>query len=237
MPAPEPTHSLPPDGAAPHPPDHPTPGPDATPAEPSPPGGADPVELIVNAVALRFEAAWDAEYPPAVADFLPSEGPARAAAALELALIDRERRQAAGLVGNRAVAVAGTGSGPPGYELLEEVGRGGMGLVYRTRDTRLNRPVAVKVLQDKYAPRSVHARRFVGEARITAQLQHPGVPPVHEVGELPDGRPFLAMKLIQGRTLAEILDAGPADRGPLVAAFEGGVPGGRLRPRPRRDPP
>src|SRR5262249_15181745 len=49
------------------------------------------------------------------------------------------------------------------------------------------------------------ARRFLDEARLTAQLQHPGIPPVHDAGTLPDGRPFFAMKLIKGRTLATLL--------------------------------
>src|SRR5262245_53723616 len=109
---------------------------------------------------------------------------------------------------------------PPGYELLGEVGSGGMGIVFRARDTRLNRDVAVKVLQDKYAPGSMAARRFTEEAQITGQLQHPGIPPVHEVGTLSDGRPFLVMKLIKGRTLADILADGTSTRGNLVAAFE-----------------
>jgi tetratricopeptide (TPR) repeat protein len=64
----------------------------------------------------------------------------------------------------------------------------------------------------------------VEEARITAQLQHPGIPPVHEVGALPDGRPFLAMKLIRGHTLADLLRARPDpshDRGRFVSVFEG----------------
>src|SRR5262249_12996355 len=67
------------------------------------------------------------------------------------------------------------------------------------------------------------ARRFTDEAKITAQLQHPGVPAVYRVGALPDGRPFLAMKLIKGRTLAELLRERPdpaADRGRFVAIFE-----------------
>jgi tetratricopeptide (TPR) repeat protein len=95
-----------------------------------------------------------------------------------------------------------------------------MGVVYRGRDTDLNRDVAVKFLREKYAPHSLAARRFLDEARITGQLQHPGIPPVHEVGTLPDGRPFLVMKLIKGRTLDDILTDGSATRGFLVTAFE-----------------
>jgi serine/threonine protein kinase len=111
----------------------------------------------------------------------------------------------------------------PGYDLLGEVGRGGMGVVHRARDLSLDRDVAVKVLQDRFPADSPIARRFTDEARITAQLQHPGVPAVYRVGDLPDGRPFLAMKLIKGRTLADLLGErrGPAaDRGRFVAIFE-----------------
>ncbi len=110
--------------------------------------------------------------------------------------------------------------GPPGYDLLDMVGEGGMGSVYRARDQRLDRDVAVKLLHEKYNPTSLAARRFLDEARITAQLQHPGIPPVHEVGTLPDGRPFLAMKLIKGRTLAELLSKNTMSRGALLTAFE-----------------
>src|SRR5262249_44317268 len=111
----------------------------------------------------------------------------------------------------------------PGYELFGEVGRGGMGVVYRARDLSLDRDVAVKLLQDGYPADSPIARRFTDEAQITAQLQHPGVPAVYRVGALPDGRPFLAMKLIKGCTLAALLRERPdtaADRGRFVAIFE-----------------
>jgi WD40 repeat protein/serine/threonine protein kinase len=111
----------------------------------------------------------------------------------------------------------------PEYELLSEVGCGGMGVVYRARDLALDRDVAVKLLQDSYPADSPLARRFTDEARITAQLQHPGVPAVYRVGTLPDGRPFLAMKLIKGRTLAALLGERPdtsADPGRFVATFE-----------------
>jgi WD40 repeat protein len=116
-----------------------------------------------------------------------------------------------------------TPAGPPGYELLDEVGRGGMGVVYRARDVALDRDVAVKLLADRYPLDSPAAERFVNEARITGQLQHPGIPAVHQVGNLPDGRPFLAMKLIKGCTLETILKDRPepsAERGRLLAVFE-----------------
>src|SRR5215468_5753559 len=111
----------------------------------------------------------------------------------------------------------------PGYDLSGEVGRGGMGIVYRARDLPLDRDVAVKLLQDGHPADSPVARRFADEARITAQLQHPGIPPVHDLGTLPDGRPFLAMKLIKGSTLDHLLTARPDPahgRGRFVAAFE-----------------
>jgi serine/threonine protein kinase/F0F1-type ATP synthase delta subunit len=112
---------------------------------------------------------------------------------------------------------------PLGYELLDEIGHGGMGVVYRARDTALDRDVAVKLLAERYPADSLAAQRFLSEARITGQLQHPGIPAVHQVGALADGRPFLAMKLIKGNTLEDILKHRPdpaADRGRLLAIFE-----------------
>src|SRR5262245_32500263 len=91
------------------------------------------------------------------------------------------------------------------YRLLSEIGHGGMGIVFRGRDPALNRTLAIKVLIDKYRGHTDAERRFLEEVQVTAQLQHPGVPPVHEVGRLEDGRPFFAMKLVKGRTLAELL--------------------------------
>jgi serine/threonine protein kinase len=97
--------------------------------------------------------------------------------------------------------------GVPGYELGELLGRGGMGDVYRAPDLELDREVAVKILQEHYPPDSPAAARFLEEAKITAQLQHPGIPAIYRAARLPDGRPFLAMKLIKGRTLDELLFA------------------------------
>jgi WD40 repeat protein/serine/threonine protein kinase len=125
--------------------------------------------------------------------------------------------------GRAAAQTSAPPSGPPGYELLGEVGRGGMGVVHRARDLRLAREVAVKLLREDYPAGSAACARFLAEAQITGQLQHPGVPAVHELGALPDGRPFLAMKLVRGRTLRDLLNERPDpghERGRLVAAFE-----------------
>ena len=105
-----------------------------------------------------------------------------------------------------------------GYELGREIARGGMGVVYAARDLVLGREVAVKVMLPRMS-----AAEFVRESQIAAKLPHPGIPPVHALGALPDGRPFLAMKLIQGETLDKLLRARPdpsAERGRFVAAFE-----------------
>jgi len=82
-----------------------------------------------------------------------------------------------------------------------------MGVVLAARDIVLNREVAIKTLLPGISANAVAIRRFVEEARITARLPHPGIPPVHTFGTLVDGRPFLTMKLIKGRTLAAILAA------------------------------
>jgi tetratricopeptide (TPR) repeat protein len=112
---------------------------------------------------------------------------------------------------------------PVGYELLDEIGTGGMGVVYCAREVALNRHVALKILHPRYPTDGPAARRFVDEAGITGQLQHPGIPPIHQVGTLENGRPFLAMKLIRGSTLEDLLKARstPAeDRGRFLAVFE-----------------
>jgi len=94
---------------------------------------------------------------------------------------------------------------PNGFELIEEIGRGGMGIIYRAREFAFDRDIALKYLQPKYEVGSVNALRFLDEARITGQLQHPGIPAVHQVGTLSDGRPFLVMKLIKGFTLSDLI--------------------------------
>jgi tetratricopeptide (TPR) repeat protein len=93
------------------------------------------------------------------------------------------------------------------YRIEDEVGRGAMGVVLRAHDADFGRALAIKVLLPCHRGNAELERRFREEARLTGQLQHPGVPAAHEMGTLPDGRPFFALKLVQGRTLAELLAA------------------------------
>ncbi len=90
------------------------------------------------------------------------------------------------------------------YQLSGEIARGGMGAVLRGRDVDLGRDLAVKVLLEKYANRPDVARRFIEEAQIGGQLQHPGVVPVYDIGRFGD-RPFFTMKLVKGQTLSALL--------------------------------
>ena len=96
-----------------------------------------------------------------------------------------------------------------------------MGVIYRAMDSGLGREVAVKVPREWVGPNSAATRRFVDEARITGQLQHPGIPPVYDYGHLPDGRPWFAMKLIKGRTLEEIFREGEAPAEPRLKDEDG----------------
>jgi serine/threonine-protein kinase len=90
------------------------------------------------------------------------------------------------------------------YQLQGEIARGGMGAVLRGRDVDLGRDLAVKVLLEKHANRPEVAQRFLEEAQIGGQLQHPGVVPVYDIGRFGD-RPFFTMKLVKGQTLQALL--------------------------------
>jgi serine/threonine protein kinase/Flp pilus assembly protein TadD len=125
-------------------------------------------------------------------------------------------------------------------QLLGEIARGGMGAVLKGRDLDLGRDLAVKVLLEAHRDKPDLIRRFVEEAQIGGQLQHPGIVPVYELGAFADRRPYFAMKLVKGRTLSSLLDerrppdptfvgAGSlrSDRGPAAASTG--------RPEPARD--
>jgi serine/threonine-protein kinase len=93
--------------------------------------------------------------------------------------------------------------------LLGEIARGGMGCVLRGHDPEMQRELAVKVILPEHRDNPELLRRFVGEARLAGQLQHPGIMPVYDLGQMADGRPFFAMKLIRGRTLTDLLGERP----------------------------
>lgn len=94
------------------------------------------------------------------------------------------------------------------FELLEVIGRGGFGEVYRARDMRLRREVALKVLPQKFASDDKAADRFLREARAASRLNHPNICTIHEIDEV-DGTSFIAMELIQGRSLYDYIDGTP----------------------------
>lgn len=110
-------------------------------------------------------------------------------------------------VGRLRHALAAPDLDNPRYELRAPIGQGGMGTVYRALDRELGREVAVKVMRDA-SPDPAGVRRLLQEARVIAQLEHPGIVPVHDVGRLSDGRVYYVMKLVRGRRLDEYVDAG-----------------------------
>ncbi|MFN3193010.1 MAG: protein kinase domain-containing protein [Aureliella sp.] len=91
------------------------------------------------------------------------------------------------------------------YQFVGELGRGGMGAVLKGRDTEIGRDLAIKVLLERFADDQELLDRFIDEAQIGGQLQHPGIAPVYEMGKFEDNRPYFTMKLVKGNTLAEIL--------------------------------
>jgi tetratricopeptide (TPR) repeat protein/tRNA A-37 threonylcarbamoyl transferase component Bud32 len=99
------------------------------------------------------------------------------------------------------------------YAVLGEIARGGVGVVLKARDPDLGRDVALKVLRHEHAANRDALQRFVEEAQIGGQLQHPGIVPVYDFGLGSEGQPYFAMKLVKGRTLAQLL----AGREPLAS--------------------
>lgn len=91
------------------------------------------------------------------------------------------------------------------YRLDGEIARGGMGAIIKGRDTDLGRDLAIKVLLKEHQDNPSTIKRFIEEAQIGGQLQHPGIAPVYELGQFHDQRPFFTMKLIKGKTLAALL--------------------------------
>jgi serine/threonine-protein kinase len=205
----------------------------------------DPLEQarLIDRVCDRFEAAWQAGPRPRIETFLAGLPDEEASAALrELVALEVELRRRAGegptddeyrrrFPGQEgAVAAAFEESAAPaaanlprleGYELLSVLGRGGMGVVYRARQTGLGRVVALKVTRPDVTAegREVLLTRFRQEARATALLQHPHIVPIYEVGEA-GGLLYYSMLFVEGRNLAELLREGPVPPRRAAALLE-----------------
>ena len=123
--------------------------------------------------------------PPSIAAGQPSSG----------STYEPARRQ-------RIVDLPSTAAPFGDYELLQEVARGGMGVVFKARHTKLNRIAAIKMILGGRFSSADERRRFYTEAESAAALDHPGIVPVYEIGEQ-DGQPFFAMKFVDGTSLAE----------------------------------
>jgi serine/threonine protein kinase len=102
----------------------------------------------------------------------------------------------------------GTGTKLGPYEILSPLGAGGMGEVYRARDSRLGRDVAIKILPESFAGDSNRLRRFEQEARSVGALNHPNILSVYDIG-LNQGTPFMVTELLRGATVREKINAGP----------------------------
>ncbi len=97
------------------------------------------------------------------------------------------------------------------YKILEELGRGGMGVVYKAEDTKLQGFVAIKVLPPHMTADEEAKTRFVREARAASALEHPNICHIHEIDETPDGHLFMVMPCYEGETLGERLERGPLE--------------------------
>jgi tetratricopeptide (TPR) repeat protein/tRNA A-37 threonylcarbamoyl transferase component Bud32 len=205
--------------------------------------------LLVEKLCTRFEDAWKKGERPRVEDFLGDVGDdLRPVLLRELILLDMDYRRRLGenprpedywfpgidaptpdaeatlpFPKGHTPADAGVPARVGRYTVFELLGKGGMGAVLRALDPDFGRSLALKVLLAEHQDNPELVRRFLEEAQISGRLAHPGIVPVHELGSLPDRRPFFTMKLVKGQTLAELLRqrANPQDDLPrFLTVFE-----------------
>src|SRR5262245_21864924 len=130
--------------------------------------------------------------------------------------------------GSTAARSDTTSEPPPGaawrFRILRSHARGGLGEVFVAEDLELHREVAIKEMHTSHCDSAEHRSRFLLEAEITGRLEHPGIVPVYGLGRSPEGRPFYAMRLIQGETLEHAIQAYHAADAPDELGEAGGRP-------------
>jgi serine/threonine protein kinase len=160
----------------------------------------------INEACNRFELAWQTGQRPGIADYLgDTPEPERSALLRELVALDVDYRRQAGEDPEPAPADL---PAVPGYELLKELGRGGMGVVYCAWQSNLRRAVALKMILAGAHAGPQELARFRTEAEAVARLQHPGIVQVHEVGWI-DRCPYLVLEYVGGGNLAQRLGGTP----------------------------
>ncbi|MEZ4402347.1 MAG: bifunctional serine/threonine-protein kinase/formylglycine-generating enzyme family protein [Kofleriaceae bacterium] len=152
----------------------------------------------------------------------------RGGASLAATAVGTQLRNAVTLGGGQRSETTPAVVMPVRYELGEHLAAGGQGDVHRVYDRLLRRDLVIKVLGDWWDDDDVAAARFIQEAQITAQLQHPSIVPVHEIGTLDDGRPYYTMSEVRGRTLSAVIEAVHAASTEGWAPEPGGVSFRRL---------
>jgi serine/threonine-protein kinase len=169
---------------------------------------AEPARSVLLHELLLSELEWrlrHGERPsrPEYRDRLPSHGAVIDAAFEAIAHADHRPDSGAGQDGGPSAAPHIAGQR---FRIVQPHAEGGLGIIYRAHDEELQREVALKEIQPRFATRPEERARFLREAEITGSLEHPGIVPVYSLGRYPDGRPYYAMRLIQGTNLKEAIE-------------------------------
>ena len=110
---------------------------------------------------------------------------------------------------HRIVQPGQPADGDADYELLESIGEGGMGVVYAARQASIDRTVALKMLQQEFAHKTDHRNKFLSEAVVTGELDHPNIVPIYDLGTNDEGTLFYSMKRVHGTPWSQVIGAKP----------------------------